>query len=784
MKNIYVNDAETVFEPFWDSGESYPNHEKYSYLNNYEVTVRKDEIEKAENAWNGIKVTVAESTDYSVEMKRKIKLDITDFDRFIFAASVPKSVEFEVLCRIDGKMRDIIAAHGGRKEYEGEICGDEITEIAIRFKNTESGTASVLLSWLGLADSKRREESLKRKSVYDSEWEGCFCSDYEIAPAFDLLVKSDEIEELREKVSKEPFSCVMEKIRKFAESVENTVPEKLIGKYIDSHEARFARERDIDEERQPMWKIMESLAFVGLVDKNEKYLRLACRYALSASCCENWCESFVGNLSGTTWHHRSFKEGITSAACAKVLSCAGNLLTWHGRNIIYNAIIMKGIPRLDADIKTMDYIWHMNQGIVFSAFYIISLIALEKKYPRYAVRIEEAKKNLNEIWNNYILPDGGAGEGAGYWNYSAEYYLIAMYVLSVRENVRFEEFCKSGLDKSRTYAESMLSSAGDGINLLPLNDTKTDKSFDLIIAAFFARSGGAFWKDILKKTAKLRDNVMLAAEVLITAPKIDDENCEKKDKFIALPDTGCVFSRRGDTELMLVSGPVLFGHSHQDKGSFILEANGEGVFIDRGICEYGSADEARFQTAPWHNLLVPLKNRTETFQKNKEGFGGEILCAYEDDGLVIMGTDISKAWEECERCMRFIISPDPECFLIYDIAEYKDKETKSEFVLNTYGDIKKDGQKLTVISEKNNAEIVPLNYNPEEILFGEDGCDGIGKKVERLRLTISQEKILTALILGETEVRMIGDTVVYKQNKIKIENNKVTVNDKNFMLFN
>ena len=56
--------------------------------------------------------------------------------------------------------------------------------------------------------------------------------------------------------------------------------------------------------------------------------------------------------------------------------------------------------------------------------------------------------------------------------------------------------------------------------------------------------------------------------------------------------------------------------------------------------------------------------------------------------------------------------------------------------------------------------------------------------MERLRLTISQEKILTALILGETEVQMIGDTVVYKQNKIKIENNKVTVNDKNFMLFN
>ena len=196
MKNIYVNDAETVFEPFWDSGESYPNHEKYSYLSNYEVTVKKEGIEKAENVWNGIKVTVDESADYSVAMKRKIKLDITDFDRFIFAASVPESVEFMVSCRIDGKTHDIIAANGEKKEYEGEIFGRQITEIGIFFKNTKKGTESIFLSWLGLANSKRREESLKRKSAFDSEWEGCFCKEYEIAPAFDLLIKKDEIEVL------------------------------------------------------------------------------------------------------------------------------------------------------------------------------------------------------------------------------------------------------------------------------------------------------------------------------------------------------------------------------------------------------------------------------------------------------------------------------------------------------------------------------------------------------------------------------------------------------------
>ena len=37
MNNIKINNAETIFEPFWDSGESYPEHYKYSRLTPYEI---------------------------------------------------------------------------------------------------------------------------------------------------------------------------------------------------------------------------------------------------------------------------------------------------------------------------------------------------------------------------------------------------------------------------------------------------------------------------------------------------------------------------------------------------------------------------------------------------------------------------------------------------------------------------------------------------------------------------------------------------------------------------
>lgn len=784
MRNVYINEAETVFEAFWDSGDTYPGHEKYSALKNYEMTVKNKATEKAKTVYNGISITVGASDGYSVTLKRSCKLKINDFNKFIFSGVIPTKVWVMITCKIDGEKKTVIEESGGKKEFEGDISGGEITEIEITFKNTAEGEETVLLSWMGLANSKRREEMLKRENGFDSEWEGCFSEEYKTEPDFQLFFKREETENIRKKVQKKPFLKIMENLREYAKLSLDIEPEKLIGRYVDFHEPRFGRERDIDTKRQPAWKIMETLAFVGMIDKKPEYLKLACRWALSVSSCENWYESFLGDLPGTTWHHRSFKEGVVAAALAKVLSYAGGMLTWHGKNIIYNAIIMKGIPRLEADIRTMDYIWHMNQGIVFSSVYIIALVALEKKYPRYNSLIEEMRKNIDIMWNNYILADGGACEGAGYWNYSAEYYLMAMYVLAVRDGKTIEEFCGERLEKSRLYAECMISTAGDGTNILPLNDTRTDKQFDLINLAFFARTGGSIWKNAFEKTAEGIKNTTLTAEAVIIAPEfLENDTCEEKEEFIVLKDTGCVSVKRKKQNLLLVSGPVIFGHSHEDKGSVILENDGEALFIDRGVCDYGNSEVAKFSKALWHNLLVPIKDGNLCSQKNMEGFGGEIIPFVCEDGVVITGTDITKAWEECEKCFRFIVSPEPELLLIYDILEYKDRKTKSDFILNTYGNIKPDGERVIVEGEKNRLQIVPVNYTPENTILKEDGCDGGGRRVNKIHIITSKSQIVTAIILNDEDAEFSEDTIIYKNNRISFKENKVIINDKETELF-
>ena len=100
MNIIYVNEAEAVFEPFWDSGESYPNHEKYSTIWEYDISVKNPKTEYVEPMWYGVAAEVdpCEKGEYSVSIRRDCDLDITDFDE-----------------------RRVINAYYKREAYQGKV---------------------------------------------------------------------------------------------------------------------------------------------------------------------------------------------------------------------------------------------------------------------------------------------------------------------------------------------------------------------------------------------------------------------------------------------------------------------------------------------------------------------------------------------------------------------------------------------------------------------------------------------------------------------------------------
>ena len=736
MNNIKINNAETIFEPFWDSGESYPEHFKYSRLTPYEIIADKNS--KADVIWSGVRVIVG--SNETLTLKRKCRLDISQYDIFRMFAAVSNAIKIKICCIIDDKKTEVLTeqGRGSAGEYEGTVNGKLITGIEISFTNETENSSQATLSWLGLSNSVLQKQMENEKSSFSKEWEGCFAQEVNPEPTIGILFDKSGLEEIREKVKKEPFLSIFNELKKRAESHMCDEPEDYIGEYVPYINPVFVRDRD--KNRVEYCKFMEDIAFVGLVENDTNMLKMACRMALSLSCCTNWCEGVMGAFPGTTWHHRSFTEERIGVGCMKVLDWAGSMLTWHGKNIIYDAIIMKALPRLDADIKTMDYIWHMNQGVFFAGGLITILIGLSKRYPRYSSRLDEAEKDLISIWKNYVADDGGCAEGPSYWMDSFRSMIINMYMLSKHRNKTLKEYLPEVIKKSENFAICMLSDINDGFSFLPINDTSGFGSYHPLVPAFFMQiSENPLWERMLKSKL-LTPNLPYGAELIIISNETEENKNNAYDsQFLTLNNVGHTMIKRKTEEVGTVhmhiigGGLVTFGHSHSDKGSVILEADGVPLLIDSGVCSYASAEVKQFAEPKKHNLLMPDIEGANQRIENSASIGKVLLSRYKD-GVFEYSTDLTDAWQEgiFKKNIRSITSNNPLVFEICDDIEYY-KKCACVFVLNTYGEITHDNSKFNIQYKGVSLNITPKNWTVKKTVT-EQGTDGRGTKVNRLMI--------------------------------------------------
>lgn len=747
MNNIKINNAETIFEPFWDSGESYPEHHKYSRISNYEI--KADKNSAVSTFWAGVRISVAAKE--TVTLRKSCDLNISGYNIFRMFAAVSQDIEIKISCVVSGEEKTVTCCRGkgNAAEYDGQIRGKKLTAYTLRFTNHSDDAASATLSWLGLSNSERQKRMEREKSGFGENWEGCFEENaQEFEPIIGIFFDKNGLSAIREKVKKEPYSKIFADIKERAMTHINDEPEKYIGEFVPYVNPSFVRDRD--KNKPEYCKFMEDIAFVGLVENDRGMLKMACRMALSLCCCKKWCESIMGALPGTTWHHRSFTEERIGVACMKVLDWAGSLLTWHGRNIIYDSVIMKALPRLDADVKTMDYIWYMNQGIFFAGGLVAILIGLAKRYPRYSIRLSEAESDLVRIWENYVADDGGSAEGPAYWGDSFRSMVISMYILAKNSGKSLKEYIPDIVKKSENYALCMLSDTGDGFSFLPINDTRGYGTYHPLIPAFFAQlSDNPIWQKMFDKLVQ-NSKLPYGAELLIISEEAKKTKKEGNPEFITLNEVGHTMLKRGGVHLHITGGGlVTFGHSHSDKGSFILEADGVPIFIDCGVCDYSSADTKRFSEPKMHNMLIPdIAGAAQNLDKN--GKIGEILYAEYKNGVLKYETDLKTAWCEglFKKNIRSIVSDNPYSFEITDDLEYE-TETVSIFNLNTYGEITETESGFEVICGDISAKITPINWKTEKAVMTvlEDG-----RKNRVNRLMLYSKKAKSIKLVTEIEV--------------------------------
>ncbi len=674
MINIPIDSVSSILHPYYDGGESYKGHLKYSLKNRFQC-----EPEGClEQSWCGFDISVKAHSETCIVCK-DMCVDISDYDSFRLFAMIAESVSFEVYCN-----NEIVLRGSGRDltVYDSDIIINAKIANSIKyiFKNTGDKDCIVVLHYLGLLKS-----SSKRGNPFTDEWEGFFEEKASYSLYNENYITEEELERLREKVKTPLYASVYEKQKEKAEQLMKRAPEKNISKTVRPyHRAPFHIEG------------AATLALVGQIERNNEMMKMACRYALSLASCEHWCADPMETVPMVTWHHRSFDEADITMEVSMVLSLAGGVLSWHGRNYLRNAIIMKGFPRMEADFMTMEYIYKCNQGIVFLAGYIQGLLAVVDIYPRYGKRIQETKQLLEEMMNSFLKNDGSYDEGATYWRFVMSRCLMCVFLLSRYEKRDISEYGGEILKKTSSYGLAMLGNTG---HTFSFGDSGRNATYRLSISAlFYSLTGDERWAYYFEKfICDGMLDMMMASTVEIP------ESLEKTvEAFIYFEDIGFSRVERNNIIFAVMGGPSNNTHVHCDKGSFIIQSGNQTIVEDCSD-NYTVAQAADLYMSKYHSLTIPIVDGDYIEQNRGEGFSAPVVYSKYDNDVFMWKCDSSKIWnsKSVKKSSRTIISKEADKYLIIDEFEFYEL-AELEFRLNIN----------MLCSEKISVE--PINWIPEK----------------------------------------------------------------------
>ena len=723
MFHIPVSEGISILEPYYDGGDSYSDNYKYSRLSNYYV----DPKNSTSQIWCGweIKIPVGKK----VVLSRKCDISMKYYDTLRIFLSASENVSIKLF----GREKRIIdtCGEGGFNIIRGKVYDEKLYEIKYIFENKGDMPETVILFYLG-AENTEIEEN--KSFDFPPVWEGCFEENAEIGLFSNILISDKDAGKLKEKMSDITFCDEYTKTKQFAMSLVNSTPEKHVRNMLCNG---FRKDIPLVEEAC-------ALAFVGFVEKDKNMIRLACRYALSIACCNHWCSDLMETVPGVTWYHRSFNERTICMTLAYVMEFAGGFLTWHGRNIIYNAMIMKGLPRFEADFMTMEYIRHMNQGIAFETGYIITLLTLSQRFPRYEKRIQEAEQDLFEMFSNCTCQDGGMLEGAEYWQYTMLGFLTSAFLLARYRGVGIREYLGSMIEKTSEFGLAVLNPNGF---MREIGDCQKGKRYlDIISSTMAYITEDKRWYDVIQYSVENRDkynrygteeNRIFQYIMCNTIGSLKYRN-SKNTNFSFFPDTGYIILKRGATEFLGISGKS-YSHCHCDKGSFTIYKDGIPVIIDRGMCPYDKSGGTLMSEAQMHNLLVPETENGVLNQVREPGAESVIIKAEYTNRKFIWCTDNTQVWDRnvVVKNIRTVTSDTEDVFFIIDEFEFT-SPLKTIFRLNIY-----DSKYLK-------AEAV--NWVPEKEECLEYGTDSEGNTVYQLRMCSKKStsiKLITKITLRE-----------------------------------
>jgi hypothetical protein len=680
-------------------------------------------------------------------------IDVSRYNGLFMQAAFPSWVTLTLSACVDGTWQAVCVSPGcdSHADYTGPFTGRTLQGLRIELVSRTRSAGAFGTYYIGVYDQRRLDDWLafENPDVYPIDWPEFIRPEPEwplLTPQFGLYFDVQDLAPLRRKLSQPPYQEIARALRDQAHACLEWEPEKQIRQYMPCGHSPWAYSARGRDRGPALWGPLELCAFFGLLDGDARLVKMAARIAISLAHMRNWAEGFVEHdFGGSAMNWRSFYQNTTSMAVAAALDWIGGALTEHAREVLCHSLFFKGLAPLKFDFARYEYIYRMNQAIVFSGGRIAAALALNHHWPRLAPELEQARKDLDETARNIILDDGGYGEGPGYFS-GVMYYMLFSYLLLARhEHTTAARLVPPGVLKGADYFGPFVSSSAPATRL-PLSDGAQNQLPSDWIAMFAHLTADPRWNKLLQaclesdvaRNAGQPANRMWATtgvRTLIFGPEDLTAQAEIVPVFKIHAGAGHATSRRntakGTVRLHLCGASSTEGHSHEDKGALLLESFGEAILIDRGITVYGDPITSLLKQASLHNIVTPLDTQGRPLGQLNPCPQAICPTGHGDETALHLRIDTTPVWGDAvRRAVRTLDSDSPLRFTLMDEIDLA-QAGPVVLHLHSYAPIVVQGNTATFKGASSELKVT-WRWPGEVIGCGEDLCDGEHQPVYHL----------------------------------------------------
>lgn len=684
---IPVNEAEAILDPFWST--------EISTLPQWAVAPGEGHGLRIKQNWSAVDFEWSRQPVQgpALSLTRRYGIDSARYDKLMARAAVPEGATFRMSATTDkGHLVFQSEPSNGREtEYYMPLDGAARLEIlTLEIEAAGAGEAVGWLRWVGLQNSAALELYHARWDFSAMRWDAYLQPPEfrpEFKPRYGIFMTPAELERLRQDHARQVQADGRSGYTDLAEQARTMAFEKGIHEFANSGGSAHmhGRNRDIDAASLPG---SDRLAEAALVLQDSDTLRAAARYALSLAASGHWEYGFMSSMPACPWEDRAFRRSYICSDIARVLDLSGEIFTETGRLFLMRRLAEEGIGPINYVTWRHEYIFHCNQLAYFNKGRTYACLVLEREWPRVVPYTDLAYKDTLDNLATVIEPDGGYLEGPSYLSpvVRENYHVIKHYARA--RGIDLASITPDILRKTSDFAAVVASTTDQDV--IPICDAGPEfKEETLSILAELAPE--SYWVTMLNKVRRRSGKEPLATP----GPSLP--------AFVSLPNTGHLASVRSlDDHLLKIMVPghkAGATHTHEDKGSFVIEFAGDSFALDPGIVDYDAPIHLQYKHCQRHNMLVPVG----TPDRAQPDMSPEVDVKPTGSGdaqTFRAEMDVAPTWRGLFRKhIRTWNAPSPSLLIIEDDYELN-QGTGVEFYWQTLLPCRVEGQSVTITGRK------------------------------------------------------------------------------------